>query len=60
MAEYLGVTVEALLAAHAHGATIAQVPASMDPRRAGRGTPTLHAAGHLLRLMLAIAIRRRP
>lgn len=59
--EYLGDTVEAILAAHAFGARIAQVPVSMSPRAAGAPTPRLHAAGHLARLLLAMAVRpRRP
>ncbi len=58
--EYLADTVEALLAAHELGATVVQVPARMGPRREGAGTSRWHAAGHTLRLLLAMAIRPRP
>ena len=59
--EYLGDTVEAILAAHARGSRIAQVPVAMSPRGGGEATPHLHAAGHLARLLLAMAVRpRRP
>jgi glycosyltransferase involved in cell wall biosynthesis len=59
--EYLGDTVEAILAAHGRGARIAQVPVPMSPRAAGSPTPRLHAAGHLARLLLVMAVRpRRP
>ncbi len=59
--EYLGDTVEAILAAHGRGARIAQVPVQMSSRAAGSPTPRLEAAGHLARLLLAIAVRpRRP
>ncbi len=57
--EYLADTVEALLAAHASGARVLQVPARMAPRGGGRATPSLQAAGHLLRLLLALAVRPR-
>ncbi len=57
--EYLADTVEALLAAHASGARVVQVPAKMAPRGGGRATPSLQAAGHLLRLLLALAVRPR-
>ncbi len=57
--EYLADTVEALLAAHASGARVVQVPARMAPRGGGRATPSLQAAGHLLRLLLALAVRPR-
>jgi glycosyltransferase involved in cell wall biosynthesis len=57
--EYLGDTVEAILAAHGRGARIAQVPVPMSPRAAGSPTPQLHAAGHLARLLLAMALRPR-
>ncbi len=58
--EYLGDTVEALLTAHAAGARIVQVPVRMGPRAGGLATPRLQAAGHLLRLLLALAVRPRP
>ncbi len=57
--EYLADTVEALLAAHAGGARVVQVPARMAPRAGGAPTPSLQAAGHLLRLLLALAVRPR-
>ncbi len=57
--EYLADTVEALLAAHASGARVVQVPARMAPRGGGRATPSLQAAGHLLRLLLALVVRPR-
>ena len=53
-AEYLGDTVEAILMAHATGATIAQVPVAMAPRRHGEATPSLRAGGHLARLVVAL------
>ncbi len=57
--EYLGDTVEAILAAHAAGSPVAQVPARMAPRGGGVATSNLHAAGHLLRVLLAIVVRPR-
>ncbi len=57
--EYLGDTVEAILAARAAGATVAQVPVRMGPRAGGAATSNLHAAGHLLRVLLAIVVRPR-
>lgn len=53
-AEYLGDTVEALLQAHAAGASIAQVPVSMEPRSEGESTSRLAASGHLARLAVAV------
>jgi glycosyltransferase involved in cell wall biosynthesis len=53
-AEYLGDTVEAVIQAHANGATIAQVPVPMHQRSAGAATPTLSAGGHLARLAVAL------
>ncbi len=53
-AEYLGDTVEALLQAHAAGATIAQVSVPMQPRRGGVSTSRLAASGHLARLAVAV------
>ncbi|MGH8875027.1 MAG: glycosyltransferase family 2 protein, partial [Acidimicrobiia bacterium] len=54
--DYLGDTVEAILLAGEFGATIAQVPAAMSTRTAGRGTTGFQAAGYLLRTGLALAI----
>lgn len=53
-AEYLGDTVEAVLQAHAFGASIAQVPVPMDQRRAGTATSPLAAGGHLARMVVSI------
>jgi len=53
-AEYLGDTVEAVLQAHAGGATIAQVPVPMEPRTAGASTSRLAASGHLARLAVSV------
>jgi len=53
-AEYLGDTVEALLQAHATGASIAQVPVPMEPRSVGDSTSRLAASGHLARLAVAV------
>ncbi len=53
-ADYLGDTVEALLQAHAAGATITQVPVQMGPRGEGLPTSRLAAGGHLMRLAVAI------
>ena len=53
-AEYLGDTVEAVIQAHAHGATIAQVPVPMQQRSAGSATTTFAAGGHLARLAVAL------
>jgi glycosyltransferase involved in cell wall biosynthesis len=55
--EYLGDTVEAILLANRSGARIAQVPVTMSPRTAGSATSSLHAAGHLARVLLAILAR---
>ncbi len=55
--EYLGDTVEAILLARKHGASIAQVPAPMGPRAGGASTPRFHAGGHLLRVLLAVLVR---
>lgn len=55
--EYLADTVEAVLAAHDLGAKILQVPARMSPRREGAGTSRLDATGHMMRLLLAMAVR---
>lgn len=53
-AEYLGDTVEAIMIAHELGANIRQAPVRMSPRSSGAGTPSLQAAGHLLRTVLVI------
>ncbi|HHC07438.1 MAG TPA: glycosyltransferase family 2 protein, partial [Actinobacteria bacterium] len=53
-ADYLGDTVEAILIAHAAGASIRQVPVPMAPRRAGEATPPLRAGAHLARLFVAL------
>lgn len=53
-AEYLGDTVEAVLQAHAAGATIAQVPVPMEPRTEGESTSRLVASGHLARLAVSV------
>ena len=52
--EYLGDTVEAILQAHAAGATIRQVPVPMAPRAAGTATSPLAASGHLARMAVAV------
>lgn len=59
-AEYLGDTVEAILAAHAAGFRIGQVPVKMSARPAGSATSGLTAAGHTARMLLAVLLRRRP
>jgi glycosyltransferase involved in cell wall biosynthesis len=56
-AEYLGDTVEAIVMAHRLGSTIVQVPVTMSPRAGGRATPSLRAAGHLARLVVALLVR---
>jgi glycosyltransferase involved in cell wall biosynthesis len=53
-AEYLGDTVEAILQAHAFGASIAQVPVPMEARESGDATSSLAAGGHLARLTVSI------
>lgn len=53
-AEYLGDTVEAILQAHAAGATIAQVPVPMSPRAAGSATSAAAAGGHLARMAVSV------
>ncbi len=53
-AEYLGDTVEAVVQAHAFGATIAQVPIPMDQRGAGDATSAVAAGGHLARMAVSI------
>ena len=53
-AEYLGDTVEALLQAHAFGATIVQVPVAMERRTSGEATSSVAAGGHLLRLAVSM------
>lgn len=58
-AEYLGDTVEAIMAAHRAGATVAQTGVRMGARAAGDPTSRLHAAGHLLRLALVLAVTPR-
>jgi glycosyltransferase involved in cell wall biosynthesis len=56
--EYLADTVEAILQAHAYGASIAQVSIPMEQRVAGEATPTLVAAGHLGRMAIAMIARK--
>jgi glycosyltransferase involved in cell wall biosynthesis len=53
-AEYLGDTVEAILQAHASGASLAQVSVEMQPRVSGRPTSRIEAGGHLARLAVAM------
>ena len=57
-AEYLSDTVEALVLAHAAGATIVQVAVSMDQRNEGVPTSRLAASGHLARLAVAVVARK--
>jgi glycosyltransferase involved in cell wall biosynthesis len=57
--EYLGDTVEAIMAAHRAGASIAQTGVRMGARSAGDPTSRLHAAGHLLRLALVLTVTPR-
>jgi glycosyltransferase involved in cell wall biosynthesis len=57
--EYLGDTVEAIMAAHRTGAVIAQTGVRMGARPAGDPTSRLHAAGHLLRLALVLVVTPR-
>lgn len=57
-AEYLGDTVEAVLQAGASGATIVQVPVSMEPRRHGQATPSIAAGGHMARLFVSMMARK--
>jgi len=52
--EYLGDTVEALLQAGAFGASVVEIPVPMQPRLVGTPTTTPHAAGHFVRVLLAI------
>lgn len=52
--EYLGDTVEAIIQAHAAGATIVQVPVPMAARAAGNATPAVVAGGHLARMAVAV------
>jgi glycosyltransferase involved in cell wall biosynthesis len=56
--EYLADTVEAILQAHAYGASIAQVSIPMEQRVAGEATPTLVAGGHLGRMAIAMIARK--
>lgn len=58
-AEYLGDTVEAILLADEVGASVSQMPVAMADRQGGRPTPRLHAAGHLARLLVVLAMRSR-
>jgi glycosyltransferase involved in cell wall biosynthesis len=58
-AEYLGDTVEAIVMAHRLGATVAQVPVTMSARAGGHATPSLLAAGHMARLVVALLVRER-
>ena len=55
--EYLGDTVEAILLAHKHGASVTQVPVDMAPRVAGSSVSRVHAAGQLARVLFAMAVR---
>jgi glycosyltransferase involved in cell wall biosynthesis len=56
--EYLADTVEAILQAHAYGASIAQVSIPMDQRVAGDATSTFMAGGHLGRMAIAMIARK--
>ncbi|MDH3306776.1 MAG: glycosyltransferase family 2 protein [Acidimicrobiia bacterium] len=58
-AEYLSDTVEAVLLASRRGASITQVPVEMAARSAGDPTSSVRAAGHLLRVLLAIVMSPR-
>lgn len=53
-AEYLGDTVEAILQAHAAGASITQVPVEMAPRAGGTATSAAAAGGHLARMAVSV------
>jgi len=55
--EYLGDTVEAILLAHKHGATVAQVPVEMAPRASGSPVSRLDAGRHLARVLFSMAVR---
>lgn len=57
--EYLSDTVEALVIAKDVGASITEVPVAMRARQAGDATHTVTAGGHLIRLALAIVVRRK-
>lgn len=62
--EYLGDTVESLVIALRNGCRITQVPVSMRPRAAGRGSqPPVRATFYLMRAVVALAlalVRRWP
>ena len=58
-ADYLGDTVEAILDAHGTGASVAQATVRMRARPSGDATSRAHAAGHLLRLLLVLAVTPR-
>jgi glycosyltransferase involved in cell wall biosynthesis len=57
--DYLGDTVGAILQAAAAGVTISQTAVRMGSRAGGEPTSRMHAAGHLVRLLLVIAVEPR-
>lgn len=56
--EFLSDTVEAILLAHESGAAVGQAPVTMHPRTSGKPTASVMAAGHLLRVLFSIAVKR--